>query len=370
MAIEKKSDYMAFNVDWDQVPNFNPITGKWEKRTEEWKKQMIGILGSEEAFNYQYGTQFSASDKCLVSRERLAKLNSKAELWENRIEDMQEAGIDVFLNYPETLYWAPDFDFSRLYDSYFLLCSDLSEGSGQDFIPFNIFIIPEKDKFIHIGRWYSNEIDLEKAALEFWLLVGQLFSNDRCIWSIEWNTYGALFYKMLVYLNENEFEKELSYRFNICPDGIEVSNFVWYKKTNTDEEIIGKIKHTSNYIPGIKFTSGNKSTACSLLKMLFEKEQVTTNDLITINELENFEDKNGNGSYKASYGQDDSIMTFVQIPMVQQTARYKELIDDLEGTTLMNNTNSIIRNFEESINPFDLPQIPISSGIYDIFANN
>ena len=104
--------------------------------------------------------------------------------------------------------------------------------------------------------------------------------------------------------------------------------------------------------------------------MLFEKEQVTTNDLITINELENFEDKNGNGSYKASYGHDDSIMTFVQIPMVQQTARYKELIDDLEGTTLMNNTNSIIRNFEESINPFDLPQIPISSGIYDIFSHN
>ena len=35
---------------------------------------MIGILGSEEAFYYQYGTQFSASDACLVSRECLKRI--------------------------------------------------------------------------------------------------------------------------------------------------------------------------------------------------------------------------------------------------------------------------------------------------------
>ena len=57
-AITKKNIYAPFKVDWYQVPQFNPKTKKWEKRTEEWRKTMIGILGSEEAFNYQYSIQY------------------------------------------------------------------------------------------------------------------------------------------------------------------------------------------------------------------------------------------------------------------------------------------------------------------------
>jgi len=366
-AVEKKSDYAPFKVDWYQVPEYNAKTGEWEKRTEAWKKKMIGVLGSEEAFNYQYSIQFSASDKCLVSRECLSEINKTSELWTNRIDDLHNAGISLFLNYPDMLFWASDFDFDRLRDSYFLVCCDLSEGSGQDYIPFNIFMLPEKDKFIHVGRWYSNEIDLDMAALEFWLLMGQLFNSERCIWSIEWNTYGALFYKTLLSLNEPDYDEKSLYRFNICKEGLETANFCWYKKTNIEEEIIGKAKHTSNHIPGIKFTSGNKGTACSLLKMLLEKKQVITTDLITINELENFEDKNGNGSYKAAFGHDDSIMTFVQIPMVQQTTKYKYLVEEIEAGTI---SQQIENNwFNRNIyNNFNTGSYYNTQGQFDIFT--
>jgi hypothetical protein len=48
-AIEKTNIYAPFKVDWDQVPQFNTETKQWEKRTEKWKEEMIGVLGSKEA---------------------------------------------------------------------------------------------------------------------------------------------------------------------------------------------------------------------------------------------------------------------------------------------------------------------------------
>ena len=210
-AIEKKNIYAPFKVDWDQVPQWNKEKKIWEKRTEAWKKKMVGILGSEEAFQYQYGTMFSASDHCLVSRECLSKIRDKAVLWENRREDMEAAGINLFLPHPDMLFWRLDFDFNELRTGNFALCDDLAEGAGQDFTPFNIFQLVEKDTWKHVGRWYSNSVDLENAALEFWLLVGQLFNTEQCIWSLEWNTYGALFYQMLSYLNEPDYNEKSSY---------------------------------------------------------------------------------------------------------------------------------------------------------------
>ena len=367
-AIEKKNIYAPFKVDWYQVPQFNTKTKQWEKRDEKWKEMMVGVLGSEEAFQYQYGTAFSASDHCLVSRECLAKIRDKAVLWENRTNEMIETGFEIFLPHPNMLFWRPDFDFNELRTGYFVLCDDLAEGAGQDFTPFNIFQLVEKDKFRHVGRWYSNTVDLEAAALEFWLLVGQLFNEERCIWSIEWNTYGALFYNILMNLNEPDYDEKSSYRYNVCGEGIELGNFVMYKKTSIDDQVVGKVKHTSKYMPGIKFTAGNKGTYCSLLKMMFEKGQIDTTDLITIGELENFEDKNGNGSYKASFGHDDSIMTFVQLPAIMQTAKYKDWLEDFEASKINGNINN---NWSNNVEQYDVfGQINYNQGMYDIFATH
>ena len=367
-AIEKKNIYAPFKVDWYQVPQFNTETKQWEKRDEKWKEMMVGVLGSEEAFQYQYGTTFSASDHCLVSRECLAKIRDKAVLWENRTNEMIESGFEIFLPHNNMLFWRPDFDFNELRTGYFVLCDDLAEGSGQDFTPFNIFQLVDKDKFRHVGRWYSNTVDLEAAALEFWLLVGQLFNTERCIWSLEWNTYGALFYNILMNLNEPEYDEKSSYRYNVCVEGIELGNFVMYKKTSIDDQVVGKVKHTSKYMPGIKFTAGNKGTYCSLLKMMFEKGQIDTNDLITIGELENFEDKNGNGSYKASFGHDDSIMTFVQLPAIIQTSKYKDWLEEFEAAKINANINNNWSNSTEQYDMFD--KINYNQGMYDIFATH
>jgi hypothetical protein len=115
---------------------------------------------------------------------------------------------------------------------------------------------------------------------------------------------------------------------------------VQYKKGSIDDQILGKVKHTSNFVPGIKFTSGNKGTACTLLKMDIEKDLVQVVDLIAVGELENFEDKNGSGTYKASYGHDDIIMTFVQIPMLKQTPKWKDWVEEYETSKISNSIDN------------------------------
>ena len=240
---------------------------------------------------------------------------------------------NLFLNYHQYLFIRPDFDIEEFKNKFFLITIDLAEGFGGDSTVFDIFM--------HVGYWRSNEVDIEHAALEFWLLASQLFNGDNCIWSLEWNTYGALFYRILLDLNENDYDEESLYRFNMSKDGLEMNNFVMYKKSSMDEQIIGKSNYSnSKFIPGIRLNGSNKPTACSLLKMLFEKHQVDTTDMLTLGELENFEDKNGNGTYKASYGHDDIIMTFVQIPMVQQSLKYKNLLEEMEEAIITGRINN------------------------------
>lgn len=326
-AEERKNIYAPFKVDWHQVPQFNTKTKQWDKRDEKWKQMMVGILGSEEAFYYQYGTQFSASNACLVSRECLGKIRDKTILYEHR-ED-----CPCSLVHFDALKWHPNFDFNELKTGWFVILVDLAEGGGgdADSTVFNILQIKGKDKFEQVGYWATNNVDIENAALDFWLLCAQLFMNDRCIFSIEWNTYGALFYRYIMNLNEPEYRQEFIIRFNFAPEGLDMTQFVQYKKGSDDENIPGMHNKNLKQIPGIRWTAEKKRTGCALLKMEIERFNININDLITVGELENFEDKNGNGSYKASYGHDDIIMTFVQIPLLVQTPKYKDLIEEYEA---------------------------------------
>lgn len=324
-AITKKSIYAPYKVDWWQVPNWNPKTKQWEKRTEAWRQMMIGILGSEEDFEYQYGTKFSASDKCLVSRETLTRVHDRVNMFVNK-------DLDISLIHKNNLLWKEDFDLTLLKTGYFIITIDLSEGGGSDSTVFTIFHVIDDNHMEQVGVYRSNKIDIESAALELWLLLPQLFAPEHYIFSIEWNTYGALFYQLLLNLNETDYREDWNWRFNIHME-LDMTAIVRYKKGNDDTGDNNSF-NINQTIPGIRWNSSNKIKACALLRMEIEKNYVTIYDLETATELENFEDKNGNGSYKASYGHDDNIMTFCQIPLLKKTPKFKNLIEDINDNTM------------------------------------
>ena len=322
-----KSMYAPFKVDWWQVPQWDPDNRIWKKRDNAWKAMMVGVLGSEEAFYYQYGTQFSASDKCLVSRECLGKIRDLTYLFENPKDDSW-----YFSLHKTEFKFKKDYDLHYLKIGWFIILVDLAEGGGNDFTTFNIIEVIGKDKFEQIGYWHCNTVDLEQASLEFWVLYGQLFNPNKTIVSVEWNTYGALFYNYLKNLNEPEYMPEASWRWQVNPLGeFDLDNLIRYKKGSQEDNIanLNGFKN-SKTIPGIRLSHATKISACALLKMMLEKFDVIITDLLTVSELENFEDKNGNGSYAAAYGHDDLIMTFVQLPLLKNTTKYKDFMEEWE----------------------------------------
>ena len=327
-SIEGRSIYHHQKIDWWQVPNYNLETGQWEPRTEEWKQMMIGVLGSEEAFYYQYGTQFSASDACLVSRETLTQIHKTEILFTSREELVSSL-------YSKFLFVNPEYDVTNFKNKYYIVLVDLAEGGGADYTVFQILEvtvnpITGKVTFEQVAFWRSNTVDIEKASVEFWVMMGQLFRSDlsNVIVSIEWNTYGALFYNYICLLNETDNFRDSLWRFNICKE-FDTSVLCHYKKANMNEEIAGIKNKNAKTIPGIRWSAESKKTGCAMLKMMIEKGELIIRDIVQIGELENFEDKTGSGSYKASYGHDDMMMTLVQLPMVLQTGKYKEFIEDI-----------------------------------------
>ena len=364
-SLEKRNTYAHYKIDWDQVPQFNPKTKQWEKRTEAWKQEMIGKLGSEEAFYYQFGTEFAASDLCIISRECISVLRDKSVLF----EPYQD--LDIVLQKKDALKWKPGYDFSRLKSGYYVILADLAEGGGgdSDSTVFHILEMVEKDKFEQVGYWHCNNLDLEHAALDYWLLAAQLFDSDRCIFSIEWNTYGALFYQYLLNLNEMDYMRENMWRFNVSKTGFfDVTRMVQYKKGADEDNIPGIHNPNRKTIPGIRFSAANKKTACALLKMELEKFNIFIYDIVTLGEIENFEDKNGNGTYKATNGHDDIVMTLCQIPMMKNTAKYKDFVEDFESHH--------VKDENQMYNFYDKPQDVYAKmdegmvSISDPFSNN
>lgn len=370
--------YANMTVNWWDVPNWDGENKCWVKRDEKWKQQTIGVLGSPEEFEYQYGTMFLTSDKCLVPRETLSRLMERAKLFlslnkhdiygikpiDNSTDDSINSiykllGKNYTLSnnlyvslYNKYLYIKEGYEFSK--DNWYIILIDLAEGAGKDYTVFNIIEKKSDGKMEQVARWTANTVDLQNAALEFWLLYTQVFNPDRCIFSIEWNTYGALFYTYLMALNESDNNNDENavlnnWRFQYAPDGIDMGQCVRYTKTSQEDNIAGLVSTHSKTVPGIKMTAANKKTACAMLKNLIIKDDLVLTDLTTISELQNFEDDRGNGSYRASYGHDDIIMTMVQIPLLQNTAKYKDFCEDIELSQSQNNVNSELRSSIDNI---------------------
>lgn len=327
-SIKGENIYANMTVNWWDVPNWDSKNNCWVPRDEKWKNEMVGVLGSEQNFEYQYGTEFLISDKCIVSREVMADIMENAKMFITL--DNHNTYKDDLLYYSlNNKYFKIKEDYIFSKENYYIILIDLAEGAGGDYTVFNIFEIKDGEKFEQVAYWHSNKVAIEDAALEFWLMFGQVFDPEHTLFSIEWNTYGELFWNYLRALNEpDEFNTDANWRFNVIKtlDGIETSSAIMYKKANTTQ-----------LIPGLRWSHQSKQSACSLLRNKLSNKSIIVNDLNTAIEIQNFEDKNSNGSYEAIYGHDDIVMTLTQIPEVEKTLRFQNLVETIQEEKMKQN---------------------------------
>lgn len=314
------SEYAAFKVDWDRIPEWNPDKCCWEKRDEAWRQKQIANYGSEEAFNKQFGTNFDVSANTLISMKVIQNKRQKLVEFENK----ELPGVP----HSESWYWHPTFDPIESRNEYLILTTDIAEGGGGDSTVCAVhrFIEPGSNKLECIGYFKSNTISRENATLSIQSYITKMCDQNKTLFSYERNIYGDILLKQMT---ENA-DKNI----NGC------SNF--------DSSIIVKYYNDSfthfNY--GIKVTSGNKSKYCLLYKEDYERGNIINDSAEFMNELNNFVDK-GNGTFAASFGHDDMVMAEVQVSFVRDTLQYKLLKNEFEESAQ-------VELPENLYNPYDM----------------
>ena len=310
-AEKGNNEYKATRIDWWQHPD----------RDDAWYKRELGNLGSEDAFNRQYGNEFTSSSSLLLSPGTMkhVRKNAKPFNWYD-LEEFDNIHIDTkgFLGFD------PDFDVESASESdkYYMFSVDIAEGNGGDYSVINIFQVEPMSDFdientISPGAMYdffrinqvatfrSNEHPLEDFAKILYTLAIDVFNPENVKMIIEFNTYGSILLQYLrsVFPGRNDFEDEMVLRF--------------------------KHRHDSKTPkPGLRLKSDNKSVFCQNFKKLIETNRIKINDIVTVQEASLFGTLR-NGSYGAQMGNDDTIMTCITATEFFGTTDYADYIEEL-----------------------------------------
>ena len=308
-AEDGTNEYCPIRVDWWEVPG----------RDEAWKAREIGNLGSEEAFNQQYGCQFLSASSLLLSSEELLRLEKNEKEFEFREIDPLD---DLCIDYSQ-LKWDPDFDLIELEDdkNFFLETVDLAEGVGRDYTVINIFKVEPLDdididrlnspgsiadffRLTQVGLFRSNLHNIEDFSKILYTMNVKVFDQENLRMIIEYNTYGSELIKNLVtlYPSNNDFDEETIVRFH--------------------HRAGAKTKN-----PGIRMNKDTKVIYCEKFKKVISSGQLILKEKKTIQEGRMFS-RNANGSYSAQSGNDDIIMTSVTASAFFETLDYYEIIEE------------------------------------------
>lgn len=312
-AVKGENEYAAFKVDWDQVPEWDPDKKIWYKRDDAWKQMQIGNLGSEDAFNEQFGTEFSSANNALISKKKLNDC-TKSTI-EFIVKDMLGCFNDDF-------YWDPNVDIYDLRNQYLVLTTDISEGIGGDYTvqTFNqlIGVSDNNDPITKtIGYFRTNTLDDKECCSRLSEFYRNYLHPERFLISIEYNLYGELWIDKL---------KEHWY-----------SNIIkFYNDDNYDK-----------FKLGIRITKSSKNKMCKLFKTAFEKGYIQNNDVKFLLELKNF--AQSGSSYEASFGHDDMVMSQAQLVLAEESLQFKYLREDFEDRN--NITNEKYVNYYAAMGP-------------------
>ena len=315
-AYNHESEYRAFETTWQEVPEWNEEKKCWEPRTEEWHMKQVGNLGSEEAFQKQFGTSFTVSSNALISSKLLIEAESHSIRYVNK-DLLGVTGSQYF-------FWHPDTDIQQLRNQFLVLTIDISEGVGQDstVVTFNKIDHIDEEGRVHtttIGYMRSNDKDDLECCTMIYEFCRLYLTVNRYLISLEYNLYGELwithFKKFIEQDNPSDFLMDCFIRY--------------YNEAMT------------KYRYGVKMTPKSKPLACKLFKTDFERGLIENPSSLFLSELKQFGDTNGNGTYKAMIGHDDMVMSQIQLVLAKSSLQFEHLLDDFSeyNPTLDQNAN-------------------------------
>jgi hypothetical protein len=306
-AVSGDNSFNPIRVDWWQVPG----------RDENWKKEEIANLGSEELFNQEYGNQFLSSSTLLLGSNELKRIKSnESEYVWKEIEELENVGLTY-----ENFRWHPKFDpdMEDLTGKQFVMSIDLAGGTKGDFTVINIFkVVPLPKKLIETIEDYNDESDFFGV-----LQIGIFRDNEIQIEDIK---------KMVEVLLTRVFDKE---RMKILLEVNFKGDFLLDKILSNEDipqEVFVYTKHTESsrvQKPGIKYSENNKMKYCEHLRYLVRNNRILLNEKNwTIPELFSF-GLNGRGTYSSQSGHDDVAMTIVNLSALFESQSFYDIVGEL-----------------------------------------
>jgi len=310
-ATKGLNEFKAFKVDWWQVPG----------RDEAWMKKEISQLGSESAFNRQYGNLFIEGSNLLLDPSDIMHVQANTQDYiSHDFPDLDDLDIE----YKKFLIWRPDFDTDSSKEdfNYFVFSVDIGEGGGGDYSIINIFQIVPMDiadlklvrnpssfqdffKLKQIGRFKSNELTVEEFSKILYTLLFEIFYSENLKMVMEWNTYGGELLKNLqtIFPGRNEFDEELIVKFKHRIDA-SIAKF------------------------GLKIKADNKAIFCQNFKKIMKNRRIEFTDRLTVEESIAF-GKDSTGRYKGQQGNDDLVMSCINVCEFLNTLDYSDFVEEL-----------------------------------------
>ena len=303
-----ENDFAPFTTNWDEVPNWNKEKKCWEKRDEEWRRRKVANLGSEEAFNEQYGCDFAVATNALIPQRYLTKNQRFVKHFVNK-EILGVSHADCF-------FWDPDYDPMDLRKDYVVFTTDIATGVQEDYthVQINKLIGVDEERkpiFKVIGYFRTNILDDNECCRSIAEFINLYCHHNRYLYSFESNLYGDLWKSNFRQLADTEFTTNFT-----------MDNFIKFYN-----EALTRFRY------GVQITYKSKQLGCKLFRNAYTKGTIINHSHIFFNELKCFCDKNGNGTYAAIYGHDDTVMSQIQLPLIYDTIQFKEFLEEFIANT-------------------------------------
>jgi hypothetical protein len=270
-ATSKQNEYVPFEVNWQEVPQYpgGPL------RDEAWKEQQIKNT-SERQFDAEFNCSFIGSANTLIDAQKLNQLSYGKP---------KQRNAEGLLIYQEPVKGIEE---KGTKDKDYFITVDVARGQGGDNSAFTVFDISDMPYRI-VARFKSNTVS-PLLLPSYIRSVGKKYNTAHVL--VEVNDIGSQVADILHY--------DLEY------ENLVKAAFKGHKGQTITETGMG----AKRVQLGVRTTVPVKKLGCAVLKNLIEQDKLLVEDADTIDELTTF--IADGQSFAADEGHtDDLVMTLV-----------------------------------------------------------
>jgi|688.fasta_scaffold25781_4 hypothetical protein len=270
-ATSKQNEYVPFEVNWQEVPQYpgGPL------RDEAWKEQQIKNT-SERQFDAEFNCSFIGSANTLIDAQKLNQLSYGKP---------KQRNAEGLLIYQEPVKGIEE---KGTKDRDYFITVDVARGQGGDNSAFTVFDISDMPYRI-VARFKSNTVS-PLLLPSYIRSVGKKYNTAHVL--VEVNDIGSQVADILHY--------DLEY------ENLVKAAFKGHKGQTITETGMG----AKRVQLGVRTTVPVKKLGCAVLKNLIEQDKLLVEDADTIDELTTF--IADGQSFAADEGHtDDLVMTLV-----------------------------------------------------------